>query len=89
MSIEAAQSLTQELESFKRRWFEREQALAAKNKALKEKDQKIEVLEEYIRYLKHKHFGRSSERETSSQGELFNEAECGAPGTGGRRDNGG
>jgi len=42
---------------------------------LEEHTRHIELLEELIRLLKHKRFGRSSEKESASQLGLFNEAE--------------
>lgn len=51
------------------------QALLLEQDAIiKEKTQRITVLEEYIRYVKQRLYGRSSERDVN-QGELFNEAE--------------
>lgn len=44
-------------------------------KSLKEKLQKISLLEEVIRFLKYQKFGRSSEKFTGPQSDLFNEAE--------------
>ena len=54
----------------------KEKALLEKEKALAKKTKKIELLEEYLRVLKAKQFGRSSERHISdAQVSLFNEAE--------------
>ena len=48
----------------------------ARDNALVERDKKIAILEEYVRFLKFKQFGKSSERFTSDlQESLFNEAE--------------
>lgn len=48
----------------------------ARDNALVERDKKIAILEEYVRFLKFKRFGKSSERFTAdSQESLFNEAE--------------
>ena len=48
--------------------------LAEKNQQLQAHGQKIQTLEEYIRSLKHKQFGSSSEK-CDDQIALFNEAE--------------
>lgn len=54
----------------------RDKILLEKEKALAKKTKKIELLEEYLRVLKAKQFGRSSERHISdAQVSLFNEAE--------------
>ena len=42
---------------------------------LNQKDQRIKLLEEYIRLHNAKIFGASSEKDDSGQGQLFNEAE--------------
>ncbi len=50
--------------------------ILVRNSALAERDKKIAILEEYVRFLKFKRFGSSSERFTSDlQESLFNEAE--------------
>lgn len=53
--------------------------LAQENRQLKhvidQKDQRIKLLEEYIRVQNQKQFGASSEKDTGAQGHLFNEAE--------------
>lgn len=43
---------------------------------LTEQAERIDLLEEYVRLLKHKRFGRSSEKSDAAQLGLFNEAEC-------------
>jgi len=48
---------------------------AAHANEIEKKSQKINLLEESIRFLKHLKFGRSSERFCSSQHDLFNEVE--------------
>ena len=54
--------------------------LAQENRQLKhvidQKDQRIKLLEEYIRVQNQKQFGASSEKDTGDQGHLFNEAEA-------------
>ena len=53
---------------------ENEKRLKEKDARLAEKDERITLPEEYVRYMKLKHFGCSSERETG-QADLFNETE--------------
>jgi transposase len=43
---------------------------------LEEQKERISLLEEFVRLLKHKRFGRSSEQGAAPQLGLFNEAEC-------------
>lgn len=65
-----AEKLVKENEELRKLLTEKEQQLYAHG-------QKIQTLEEYIRSLKHKQFGSSSEK-SDAQAELFNEAECDA-----------
>lgn len=51
------------------------QELAAKNNSLKEKNNRIKILEDYILSLKQKQFGSSSEKLSPTQAGLFDEAD--------------
>jgi len=58
---------------------EKDDIIAKKSDVIIEQKQRIEILEEYLRLEKVKHFGASSEQTSSEQGNLFNEAEVTAP----------
>jgi transposase len=70
------QSLPDDIDALKQLILERDRSIESFNKSLVSRDKKIAILEEYVRYLKFKRFGKSSKRfETDGQESLFNEAE--------------
>jgi transposase len=72
------QAQLEQLEERERRLEEQTARLRRQEEQLTEQSERIEFLEEYIRLLKHQRFGRSSEKSSTSQIGLFNEAECAA-----------
>ncbi len=83
MAKNSYQSLPDDINALKQLIVERDKAiqivnetLEANAKSLVSRDKKIAILEEYVRHLKFKRFGKSSERfEGDGQESLFNEAE--------------
>lgn len=52
------------------------QCIEKKDRRIEEKNQRIQLLEEMIKTLRHKQFGASSEKDSAAQINLFNEAEA-------------
>jgi transposase len=67
--------LTDDIEQLKTLLKEKLLAEQLFEKSLQEKTQQIDILQEMVRYLKQLKFGRSSEKFTDIQSDLFNEAE--------------
>ena len=76
------QAQLEQLEERERRLEEQTARLRRQEEQLTEQSERIAFLEEYIRLLKHQRFGRSSEKSSTSQIGLFNEAECAADASG-------
>ena len=67
--------LNQRILALETQLFEQKTALNDKDKTIADKSDKISTLEEYIRYMTQQRFGASSEKWSSNQLGLFDEAE--------------
>jgi len=73
---EAAKYFPENIDDLKALLVAKDEQILIREKLVSEKDQRIALLEEQLQLLRHKCFGASSEKASSDQLHLFNEAEA-------------